>query len=700
MKEFKSIREFKGRKYCNQRIQRWKMAWDIFEHPERFPTVQTIIDKYGETLEVYHITKLHPGKRHITAFAPKTRIESIFQGYPKSNQWAKILLNDAFVSSEVNDGTWPFDDKAPINTLSLPDPHKIDSAKEYFKREIRPMPQKIIRKYASKNAAEREKVPPMRLWRPNAFKCLSCGTQGDAKYVRGANIYPVTATMFTMEDGSKAISFIVRKEFPVYAKVAGSKDEYHKDPMYRYKEFSGRITFSANGHTYIKRPVAVDTGKKIISYGMWPYNKDIIDVTYVNMNDSLPNFFSLVIDALKKEKALPENCNTVNRFRNVSKSFISSLQKGISRDCIYNVEAKKKFTLQFCRLIDKNDNDLQIMNNISKKFHLPQSKKFKKMLMDDIYLTTEVYDAWSFFGFNDINSFYSLFFNKDGQTRRHVYTVLVNYYFDAKWKKDSCFGDFIQEFLKAGSEMTIVKALNETILTDARHAYNELVRDEVPQEDICRCFKPSMKKTHDALIELAAKHQELKVRVRARRNIHEQIQLYKKAKKSGEKDVIKIAKQEIIRNKLEEERKILYTEEEVCKYEKTVDGIKFILPRTTTELVVAGKKLHNCVGQCYAKPALFKNTTIVLMEKNGNLCGCIEVFRNAIRQAYGPCNKQLKDGEKKVFELWRDSCEIADKIFEPALPVYGRQDPAKELEKSVWAGIVEEYELQEYEEAA
>jgi hypothetical protein len=690
IKEIEDIRRFKGRKYCNDRIQCCRIAWDILEHREDFPTMQDILNKYGKVLKKLLNIKepdLKPGERTDTCFPPLT-LEEVFDGYPKQNHWITTLLNDYVACISVSSMTDAFD---PYAYDSFSEPMESEVPKNHFYSQVVPALQKIIRYYADKNAVNTPKVSNRFWWNGNYFKCPSCGAQGLAKHMTGSrpNIYPVNATVFSMEDGSKTVSFIMREEIPLKVKVTNSK-EFQEKPLYRYRELQGRIVFSADGHTYIKAPVELGT-KKVVENNdaLWSYKSNIADVTY--SSTSKGPFYEVAIKAMEEEGVLPANYAAINRFRNTSKQFTDCLQQHLS-ETRCGRKMCEKFALNFLRQIDKNDDDLQILNNISKKYKLPKSKKFKKALMDDVYITTKAFKAWKGLGFKDINAFYKILENVN------LRNSIFHYYFYSRYEMDA-FKGFVQKYLRVGSEMSFVKALGNTLVNDAIRIHHGLQDSDITEEDISRCFKPSIKKTHDALVALADVRREMEIKIQAQQNIDEQVQLYKQAKQDGKKTMAGIAMREIVQNKLEKDGKILYTEEEVRKYEKEINGFKFILPRKTADLVAAGKKLHNCVGHCYLKPALCKTSTIVLMEKDENLCGCIEIHNNTIRQAYGPCNNKLKDDVKAAFETWRVSCGIMENLVGAVLPADDATIP-KDLVRKIWAEIVEEYNLQEYKEAA
>ena len=671
-----STREYEGKAACYLKVLQARIALDILEHPDDFSSISELEAKYDKEFRraLKQTTKKNQTNFPWVFNEEVYGVRNVFRVYPGLKNWVDDLL-------DCNQGCIP---------ISLN-----KKTKEYDFLVIQAKNQ--IRIYSAKNEraiGEHDVKERYNNWKYR-FKCPSCGNYGVVKagvtVDRYDAFYPVNATIFTMEDGSKSISFTVRYENIIFPKAADNiEDEYQGSPVYNYTTVSGKIIYSANGHTYIKAPIDINTGKQV---PWWKIRKNIIDVTYSMDTTSVTNFYHTCLDALEKDGVLPKKYHLINRFRNVSGQLIADLSDGLSW-CINN-PVSKKFIQQYCRTIDMYDNDLGIVSKITKQYELPQSKKFKKLLMANPYLITVTYTACKYFGFKDINTFYTLFETGSKAAQRRL-----NNSFAYGGEERLLFADYIRRALKVCAETKLLAhLLDDTMFSDALYALKRAKNEGVLEEDIDRCFKSSLRKTHDSLIETLERYMAMKKKVMAEKAVSKQVLAYKTARMQGQKDMVNITKQEIIRNKLEENQKILYTEEEIGKYEKMINGIKFILPRTTSELIVAGKKLHNCVGSCYRTPALFKTSTIVLMEKDKNLCGCIEVNNNSIRQAYGPCNKKLKDEEQAAFEVWRKTCGIAERMLAPTVPMRIQQPP-KELVEKIWAEVVEEYGLHEYEEAA
>jgi len=93
-----------------------------------------------------------------------------------------------------------------------------------------------------------------------------------------------------------------------------------------------------------------------------------------------------------------------------------------------------------------------------------------------------------------------------------------------------------------------------------------------------------------------------------------------------------------------------YTEKEKCCAGQA-GRYRFCLPRDTDELRYYGQHFHNCVAS-YADSALEKRSLIVAMKLEEYYIACIEVQRNTIVQALGPCNKELSAEHKEIIRQW------------------------------------------------
>lgn len=106
--------------------------------------------------------------------------------------------------------------------------------------------------------------------------------------------------------------------------------------------------------------------------------------------------------------------------------------------------------------------------------------------------------------------------------------------------------------------------------------------------------------------------------------------------------------------------KFIYLQDQIDLFERTIDDIQFILPKNSGFLVMAGSELHNCVGT-YGNAILAGTSTIVLMRRDDELVGCLEINEkkgNLLVQAKGPCNELLDVHEFEVLRKYIAECKI------------------------------------------
>lgn len=110
--------------------------------------------------------------------------------------------------------------------------------------------------------------------------------------------------------------------------------------------------------------------------------------------------------------------------------------------------------------------------------------------------------------------------------------------------------------------------------------------------------------------------------------------------------------------KLEYPDSELRYETEKEKYEKTVDGYEFKLPRTRYELIEIGESMHNCVAM-YRHSVEAGTSTIVTAAKNSRLEMCIEIRNSVVVQARGNCNESLTEEQLCVLNRWANESGLA-----------------------------------------
>ena len=520
-------------------------------------------------------------------------------------------------------------------------------------------------------------------------RCPKCGFRyfTDQKYECGK---PKKAIIYEMADGTKAISFVY-EDLDLIVKRNKKTNEYHA--FIKKSKSVTRIIFSKNGHTYYKYPVSIDTGKagrlrknsyrvrdaiasklvplRDITY-LWSksykddYDEYIEEPMYkLNLVYSMDRTTWLALKELKEKGIIDVQTEKLrHRFKNLNIYYNKALNMLYNNDNAkylgMNIDLNSNYK-RILAAVKPDMNDEQALNAILKKMKLEKcGKVLKKYFIDDPFYTTACYLIFKSAGFKDINNFYKFYeaiTNKSGQKEYNlnntiIDSIYVNNNRFADGKKDPTL-NILKKYIKTCGENAVIKMLLENKNMQSYTIYEDTIRNIIKlvtdYNEEFNEFKPSIRKTHDAALAKVMAYKDKNGMERDAikvNNIHEKIQ-----KTRNEKERMKLIKEalEIIEPKINND--IKYTEEEK-KLETTVDNIKFFLPKDTDSMLNAGERLHNCVGHNYRMIALHKLSTIVIMENQGKLTGCIEIFRNGIRQAYGPCNSALKPEEKNAFDKW------------------------------------------------
>ena len=463
------------------------------------------------------------------------------------------------------------------------------------------------------------------------FKCPKCGHYGTIITEQYLDT-PYKAIIFYMEDGSKAISLFVKREY-LYGSDKGIF--FHKTFM------RGRLIYSSNGRTYFKSYVYIKNNKQAIG-GINTFH-GIRDITYTKNLDLLSNTTSKMLDKLESAGIYDPTESLRHRYPNLSKNYIhvmNELQKVLNHrfvsNCFKNYKAEKRFLYGF----KKNFTDLDVYNRIKKRINVNLSgKKFKKLTYEypiSAWVNCILFEKY---GMKDVNCLYKM-----------IESNTLTFYKDKMFTED--FVKFIKKYITTCGEVPIANALSDESkiieLLDAHMYYENLW--SCKESTINKLFHNSIKKTHDDMQEYYNKYANARNRVRDLKYIIERDRWLKsrsltEIEEKDEKRNIMI-KLEKLRN-----NEITYSKSET-RLEDRINNITFYLPPDTNHLLEAGNHLHNCVGSNYRIHALHHECTIVLMKKDDKLVGCIEVNDGKIRQALGPCNASLKDDALSAFLSW------------------------------------------------
>ena len=463
------------------------------------------------------------------------------------------------------------------------------------------------------------------------FRCPKCGHYGTTIQEQYIDI-PYKAIIFYMEDGSKTISLIVKREY-LYGSDKGIF--FHKTLM------RGRLIYSSNGRTYFKSYVYIKNERKAV--GRINSFFGIRDITYAKNLSLLSDITLQMLDKLESVGLYNTAESLKHRYPNLSKDYIhvmnelqSALDRRLIHNCFKNYKAEKRFLYGF----KKNFTDLDVYNRIKKRINVNFSgKKFKKLMYRYPISTWLNCMLFKKYGMKDINCLY-----------RMIESNTSIFYEDKMFAEN--FVQFIKKYITTCGEVSIVNALSDKSkiveLLDAYTYYSNLW--SCKESAIDKLFHNSIKKTHDDIQEYYNKYVNARSRVRDLKYIIEKDEWLKnrslpEAEERNEKRYIMV-KLEKLRN-----NKITYSKSET-RLEDKINDIMFYLPPDTNHLLEAGSRLHNCVGSNYRINALHHECTIVLMKKDDKLVGCIEVNDGKIRQALGPCNASLKDNALSAFLSW------------------------------------------------
>lgn len=463
------------------------------------------------------------------------------------------------------------------------------------------------------------------------FKCPKCGHYGTIIAEQYIDV-PYKAIIFYMEDGSKAISLIVKREY-LYGSDKGIF--FHKTFM------RGRLIYSSNGRTYFKSYVYIKNNRKATGGVNSFYG--IRDITHAQNLDILSNITFQMLNKLESVGIYDPAESLKHRYPNLSKDYIhvmgelqNILSYRLTRNCFKDYKEEKRFLYGF----KKSFTDLDVYNRIKKRINANFSgKKFKKLMYKypiSAWLNCVLFEKY---GMKDLNCLY-----------RMIESDTLISYSNAMFAED--FVKFIKKYISVCGEVAIVNALSDKskiiALLDAYIYYDSL--RSCKESTVNKLFHNSIKKTHDDMQEYYHKYVNAKNRIIDLKDI---IEKDKRLKNSSLSDFEEEYAKRYIMEKLEKLRnnKITYSKSET-KLEAKINDIMFYLPPDTNHLLEAGKHLHNCVGNCYRINALHHECTIVLMKKNDKLVGCIEVNDGKIRQALGPCNASLKDDALSAFLSW------------------------------------------------
>lgn len=526
----------------------------------------------------------------------------------------------------------------------------------------------------------------------DALICPVCGREqkaDDRKITAGGDYRNLkTATKFVNADGSWSLSIV--SEIPCVYKRKDGKFGFRRTYERR------RYVFSHNGHTYLKAPVNVNTGRRLNR----KMNKaPMIDVTYQFTKHTAKGFGNLL-----EKGVFDERTALRNRFRGLSEHFLAIIQAYVEGYSVCDPE--------IYRVIGMEDDDMTALNKIAEKFKLPKSKKFRKLYVKRPLDMAEIWKNFRRCGLSDVNILWNIMDPVNKEYERRSRTIQRE---EDPW---DAFGSHMSEnevlsyvetetinktrekfargpaesrrFMKKNfSKEAIGKMLQQYgigYVQDIQSMCNDMLQMGATEELIkARCFRRnSIIKTHDSVQRL---YQNL---ARMRRSMSDKEQIFS-AYTRGDVGSFMFAFEVIAKDF---NVKINYSEK-AKKLEQQFGGIRFVLPKRTTDLEECGWKMHNCVDT-YRVNAILHQDFIVFMKKDNAYVGCIEVMPDkSIRQAFGPCNRALAGEEAEAFNAWCKKLGLGGKEHYSA--VYHEEVKYDSRMKTIVEEFVKLYQ-QEYDE--
>lgn len=462
------------------------------------------------------------------------------------------------------------------------------------------------------------------------FKCPECGCIG-ITYKEYDWYEPYMAKIFYMTDGSMAISFMIFMNTLLTTK--------QDIPIYRRRLIRSRLIYSANGQTYYKSPVFVDTGRSPKNFP-----KKFFNNTY---HYSMPTFNSMLKE-LRDKGIVEKNQHLINRFRKVERYRESVFEFGqMVASSKHYIDKHIVNTLSY---IKKETTDEEIYNTMLRRCKIKNGgKKFRRLFAENpiyAYLVSRVFHN---VGFKDINSYYKIY-DSYKSYRMKDFIEIMRFCLH----RDGHNKEIMSTMFKASNENNVANICANkkymVLFYDIAMYIGYLTRD-LHEEDVLKYVSGNIHRTHDTLQEWYNKDCMRRSMFYKARYILEHHAVLNSGKIEN-KDSIALIKRRSI-DRIEEliNNKIKYGEKE-RKLETTINGIRFILPPSTDYLLAAGGRLHNCVGTCYRMRAFRKQCIIVLMKDGSNLVGCIEISNGRIYQAFGPCNKSMNPEAEEAYKIW------------------------------------------------
>jgi hypothetical protein len=299
-----------------------------------------------------------------------------------------------------------------------------------------------------------------------------------------------------------------------------------------------------------------------------------------------------------------------NRFPNYNKAFNENLQIWLKKEGFWDSERKKSNKKKrFLLKLSKINNEKELFDLLKKKYNIPESKKFKKLVYKNP-LIAMVYNSLLKIGFEDYNVILSILEENSNIAldlsekigTRVSEEILVNFTKDLIKRKGE----------PSAKKIIFSKDYSYSYLCDSANMYNTFKRNNLLSPEL---LKGTIKEIHNTLSS--------------------------NYRKINQRNLI------IAYNKNME------------KLNSYIDGFDFVLARDTHELIDVGTEMGICVGS-YGRRAVENSLIIVVMKEGKKYVGCIELDAEGktLKQAKAKFNNVLQEKKAEALKKWIEMQEI------------------------------------------
>ena len=493
-------------------------------------------------------------------------------------------------------------------------------------------------------------------YRSYEVKCVHCGEEIKSNAAKFGDFMPFKVTIYEMADGSKSMSLFYR----IHSMYNIPKDSEEPCVNVESRVYFERIIFSRNGHSYYKRPQFLRDKKagKGFEKGYFLVKgiNPILDITYAVLKNWReervvervdPNL-ECTMQYLKEKNIIDVEKEIIkNRFRNLSEEYRENLLETMFDNGNWSAldgtkEYRKINITKLIRKINMYANDEEMLDIMNKKVKAEtKGKKFKSLFYKNPFIVAFLWSVFhDTYGFKDINNFYK--FYEANKEKRFMIEKGANRFLKSQ-------KEFIIRYKNAVNENAVVNAMTSKDAPLLYDANNYISRIEANYMETFNQFKVSVNKMHEA----AMRQYEQLQKMYGRNNSFKTIMVgNERLKQTTDKEQKRNIMERLMQLMEKEINNTITYHSDEMKLEDNINGYEFFLPKDTDSMLHYGEKLHNCVGRLYRMHAYHKENIIIIMKKDENYVGCIELKNGEIIQAYGPCNRTMTGETKEAYDMW------------------------------------------------